>query len=186
MRRLAISFLFLSLLASASLPSRAQQHDGVLNESEVERIRDSNQVPPARVLVYQKILDTRAKRLEDLMAKRRAAGREEDIHEILEQFVTIADELDDNLEDYAAKHLDTRKALPKLVEATERWATALKQPPEHSAYSVQRKLALQSVSDLRAAATKLLADQNAWFLAHPPAKPPPERPQGYELPPPKG
>ena len=185
---LSLSFsalLCCTLLFSASISSYAQ-HDGILSETEVEQIRDANQDPPARILVYQKILDKRTKRIDDLLAKRRAPGREEDIHDIMEQFVTIADELDDNLDDYATKHLDTRKALPKLLEALERWATALKQPPEHSAYSVERKIALETVADLRSTATKLLAEQNAWFLAHPPAKPKEQPPRGYELPQPKG
>ena len=55
-----------------------------------------------------------------------------------------------------------RKALPKIIEATERWSSALcKAPPEDPAYDVARKIALESVRDLRESSTQLSADQAA-------------------------
>ena len=63
-----------------------------------------------------------------------------------------------------------RTALPKIIETTDRWGSALKAPPEDPAYEVSRKLALESVRDLREAATQLNDDQVAYFRLHPPAK----------------
>ena len=57
-----------------------------------------------------------------------------------------------------------------MVEATDRWATALKSLPEDDTYAVTRKLALESLRDLRESATQMLAEQAAWFKAHPPSK----------------
>ena len=84
--------------------------------------------------------------------------------------IAIADELNDNLEEYAPKHRDLRKVLPKLLEATERWSSNLKSPPDDEAYNVSRRLALEAVHDLHDQATQMIEEQKAWFLAHPPPK----------------
>ena len=76
---------------------------------------------------------------QDLFAHPRRPGREEDAHDLFEQITAIADELDDNLDDYAPRHQDIRKALPKLIQATERWSSDLKTPPDNEAYNVSRK-----------------------------------------------
>ena len=86
------------------------------------------------------------------------------------QFNSIADELADNLDDYGPRHADLRKALPKVIDATDRWATQLKSPPEDDTYTVQRKLALESIRDLRESASEMENQQTAWFKAHPPTK----------------
>jgi hypothetical protein len=122
------------------------------------------------VMVFIKLIDTRIKSLQDMYAKPRRPGREEDTHDLFEQFSSLADELSDNLDDYGPRHRDIRKALPKLVEATERWATAIKTPPESDVYDVSRRIALESVRDLRDQANELIEDQKTWFAAHPPPK----------------
>ena len=157
-------------LPLAVIPAHAQRHESALSEGEIEQLRDAAYVPSDRVLVFIKLLDSRSKRVQDLFAHPRRPGREEDAHDLFEQFTAVADELDDNLDDYGPRHRDIRKALPKLIEATERWSSALKTPPENDAYNVSRKLALESIRDIREAAAHLIDDQKAWFLAHPPVK----------------
>jgi hypothetical protein len=148
----------------------AQQRESSLSEAEVDILRDTAYVPADRVLAFIKFLDQRTKEIDKISAGRRRPGREEDIHDQMEQFTSIADDLDDNLEDYSKRHLDIRKSLLKLLSATERWATALKSPPDDDAYKVSRKLALETLADIRETATKMVEEQKAWFLAHPPAK----------------
>jgi hypothetical protein len=121
-------------------------------------------------MVFIKFLDERNKAIQELFARPRKPGREQDTHDLLEQFTSIADELDDNLDDYGPHHRDIRKALPKLVDATERWSSNLKTPPDNDAYNVSRKLALEAIRDIREEAVRLIEDQKAWFAAHPPAK----------------
>jgi hypothetical protein len=88
----------------------------------------------------------------------------------MEQFVSIADDLEDNLNEYGPRHRDVRKALPKLQRAIDRWATALKSPPDDDAYNVSRKLSLETLRDLREDTEHLIEDQKTWFAAHPPVK----------------
>jgi len=149
---------------------RAQRQSPALTESEIDQLRDSAYVASDRVLVFIKLLDERTKSIEALVAKPRQPGREQDLHDLIEQFTSIADELNDNLDDYGPAHRDMRKALPKLLSATERWATVLKSPADNDAYTVSRKIALEAVRDLREESTRLIEDQKTWFLAHPPPK----------------
>ena len=157
----------LLLLPGASI---AQRHESALSETEVETLRDTAYVASDRILAFVKFLDERSSSIQDMAAKPRRPGREQDIHDRYEQFTSIADELDDNLDDYAPKHRDLRKALPKLLAAADRWNTSLKSPVPNDSYEVSRKLALEAVRDLKESAAHLIDEQKAWFLAHPPPK----------------
>ena len=160
--------LFLALtLATLTLPLHAQKDDSALSDGEIEQLRDSAYFPNDRVIVFIKLLDSRVKRIQEMYSSPRRPGREQDTHDLLEQFTSIADELDDNLDDYGPQHRDIRKSLPKLIEATERWGTAIKSPPDNEAYNVSRKLALEAIRDVRESATQLLDEQKTWFAAHP-------------------
>ena len=63
-----------------------------------------------------------------------------------------------------------RKALPKLVQATERWSTTLRSPADDEAYAVVRRIALDNVKDTRDLATELGTELDAYFKAHPEAE----------------
>ncbi len=153
-----------------TLPLHAQDKDSALTQAEIDQLRDSAYYPDDRILLFIKLLDTRDKVILDLFAHPRKPGREQDTHDLLEQFTAIADELNDNLDNYGPRHRDIRKSLPKLITATERWASNLKTPPDDDAYNVSRKLALEAIQDIREEATQLLTEQKTWFAAHPPAK----------------
>jgi hypothetical protein len=172
LRRFPLAFVLLAL----TLPLHAQHSDTSLSEGEIEQLRESAYFPSDRILVFIKLLDARNKAIQDLFAHPRKPGREQDTHDLFEQFTNIADELNDNLDDYGPHHRDIRKVLPKLLDATERWASNLKQPPENTAYDLSRKLALEAIRDIREEATHLIEDQKAWFAAHPPDKDVPNTP----------
>jgi hypothetical protein len=166
LRRLSFALLLLPF----ALSLHAQRPEAALSDGEVEQLREAAYYPSDRVLLFIKLLDTRNKSIQDLFAHPRKPGREQDTHDLLEQFTAIADELNDNLDDYGPRHRDIRKALPKLLEATERWSSNLKTPPDDEAYNVSRRLALEAVHDLHDQATQMIEEQKAWFLAHPPPK----------------
>ncbi|MDQ2833062.1 MAG: hypothetical protein M3Y50_04810 [Acidobacteriota bacterium] len=164
--RLYVTVLVLSL----AMPLHAQKAESALSDGEIEQLRDAAYVPADRVLVFMKLLDARDKAILDLFAHPRRPGREQDTHDLLEQFASIADELNDNLDDYGPRHKDIRKALPKLLAASERWSTDIKSPPGNSTYDVSRRLALEAVRDIREQTEHLIGEQKTWFAAHPPAK----------------
>jgi hypothetical protein len=166
--------LLYTLIALAVIvpPVCAQHPDDTLTQAEIEKVRELRYEPSECVLAFVKFLDLRTQEIADLYARPRRPGREQDTHDLFEQFTAIADELSDNLDDYGPRHADLRKALPKILEASDRWSSALKSPPDNEAYNVSRKLALESIRDLRESTTELSADQAAWFKLHPPAKSP--------------
>jgi hypothetical protein len=160
----------LVVLALPRVPLLGQSQDSALSDVEIDKLRDSAPLYAERVLLFSSFLDDRAKEILTLNNGRRKPGREQDLHDLMEQFSSIANDLEDNLADYGPRHRDLRKALPKLLAATERWQSALKTPPDNEAYDVSRKLALEAVSDLQEDVTKLIPEQKDWFQAHPPTK----------------
>lgn len=159
----------LGCVMPAALPAQAQ--NDALTQQEVDTLRDAAFVPTERILTFQHILDDREKRIEELLARRKGhtdfAG---EMHDVMEQFGQIDDELNDNLDEYARQHRDVRKALPKLVQATERWSTALRSPADNEAYGVVRRIAVDNVKDTRDLAQALGTDLEAYFKAHPEAE----------------
>lgn len=167
-RRLTLAAAILVLL-SAAPRLHAQASDDVLSQKEIESLRDAAYIPTERIAAYEKILNTREKEIEDLMSKPHRPGFGQDMHDLLDQFGAIANEFNDNLDEYSSKHRDVRKALPKLIEATERWSTAVRAPADDQAYNVVRRIALDSLKDMRDAATTMQTEQAAYFKAHPEA-----------------
>ncbi|MGD0799458.1 MAG: hypothetical protein ABR910_17205 [Acidobacteriaceae bacterium] len=161
-----------TLLLALTTPLRAQPHVSALSESEIDQVREARYYPSQCILLFVKFLDLRVQEIQDLYAHPRQPGREQDTHDLIEQFTSIADELSDNLDDYAPRHADLRKALPKVIDAAGRWSSAIKSPPDDDAYNVSRKIALESIRDLRESANELVPQQDAWFKAHPPTKEP--------------
>lgn len=156
-------------LLAVPLSLHAQRGESSLSDAEVEQLRESAYVPSDRIAVFIKFLDSRTRAIQDLTGKPRRPGRNDDLHDLFEQFTAIADELNDNLDDYGPRHRDLRRQLPKLLEATDRWATGLRTPPDDDAYTVSRKIALESVRDIREEANRLVEDQRTFFTAHPEA-----------------
>jgi hypothetical protein len=164
---LGASLLALLLAVPAML---AQASDGVLSEKEVDSLRDTAYEPLARIAAYIQILDDRQRWIDELVHGRRRVSTGADLHDALDQFAQIADELNDNLDQYGQKHRDIRKALPKLVEATERWSTSLRAAGEDDQYNVVRRIALDAVKDTRQIADQMKPEQEAYFKEHPEAE----------------
>ena len=147
----------------------AQAREGVMSDGEVESLRDAAYVPVDRILAYEKILNSRSARVDSLLKARRHVSFAEDLHDLLDQISAIADELNDNLDEYRARHRDVRKALPKLEQETERWAKSLEAAPESPDDKVIRKLAIDAIQDVRTQAKEMEPELEAYFVAHPEA-----------------
>ena len=164
-------FILALTLLTASFPMPAQKGEDALSQREVDQLRDAAFVPAERIAVFTEILNTRQKRIDELLAKRRShTDFPEDMHDVLDQFGQITDELNDNLDDFARRHRDVRKALPKLIAATERWSTSLRTVGENDSYNVVRRIAADDVKDTRQLADSLATDLEAYFKAHPEAE----------------
>ncbi len=167
---LAVGALLLSLWGVRST-ARAQAPDDVMSQREVDLLRDAAFSPLDRIAVFERILDDRQKQIDTLLAKRKGhTDLGGDLHDVLDQFGAIADELNDNLDEYSRRHRDVRKALPKLIQATDRWSASLRAPADDEAYSVVRRIAVDNVKDTRQLAESLQTDLAAYFKAHPEAE----------------
>ena len=164
----ALALLLALALIALAAPLHAQPSDSDLTQAEIDQVREARYYPADCVLLYVNFLDLRTQELHDLYAHPRRPGREQDTHDLILQFTSIADQLSDNLDDYGPRHVDIRRALPKILTAIPRWSAALSALPEDDAYAIARKLALESLRDLRESTTQLAADQAAWFKSHPP------------------
>jgi hypothetical protein len=161
--------MLLGVLAVTAQRGVAQAKDDALSQKEIEDLRDASFVPADRIETYEKILDTREHAIEDLLAKQRHLTFRDDMHDLMDQFGAITDEMNDNLDELNAQHRDLRKILPKLVKATERWTTALRAPGDDDAYKVVRRIALDAVKDAHDMAVAMQASEEAYFNAHPDA-----------------
>jgi len=167
-RRLVLAACALLLLAPAAR-ILAQDDDSSMSQKEIETLRDAAYVPNDRVMAFVKILNTRDQEITDLLSKPRRPGFNQDMHDLLDQFAAIADEFNDNLDEYQSKHRDIRKSLPKLISSIERWSTTLKAPADDNTYNIVRKMALDSLKDMHETATSMETEQAAYFKSHPDA-----------------
>ena len=170
--------LVITLLLFVCLPCCAQRRQEPLSDQEVEQLRDNAVLPDKRIAVFQKIIDARVDRIQELAGKKYEAGRVEDLHDWMQQVADIAGELEENLETYEQDHRDLRKVLPKLIAATERWKSVLNQPEKNETYEIVRQFAVDSVADVQKEATELLPNQKEYFKQHPPRK---EEDRGIEV-----
>lgn len=166
-RLFALAALSVALLAPANL--LAQGADDALSQKEVESLRDAAYVPTQRMAAFEKILNTRAEAIEQLLARPRRPGFSKDMHDYIDQFAAIADEFNDNLDEYSTKRRDVRKALPKLLSDIERWSSTLRASGNDDAYNIVRRMALDALKDMHDEAAAMQTEQAAYFKAHPDA-----------------
>jgi ABC-type transporter Mla subunit MlaD len=140
-----------------------------MSESEVETLREAAAIPLDRIAAYVKILNDREQGIQTLMSRPHRAGFGADMHDAIQDFGAIADELNDNLDEYSAGRRDVRKALPKLIAATDRWSTALRATGDDERYKVVRRIALDTLKDMHDLATQMQTDLGAYFKEHPEA-----------------
>ena len=177
-----VALVLLLTIAISARPLHAQINNADLSDAEVEQVRNARYVPSDCILLFVKFLDRRDKEIEDLYSHPRRPGREQDTHDLIAQFSAIADELSDNIDNYAPHEADLRKALPKVVQATQRWSSSLNSLPPNDTYNLARTMALESLQDLRDDATQLSTTQLAWYKAHPPHKQKDEQNQEITIP----
>lgn len=105
--------------AASVAPDRpvAQKRDP-LTENESDQIRELAQEPDKRIKLLLKFTLARLATIEQMEGDpRMAAGRGKQVHDLLEDFTAMIDELDDNIDDYTDKKEDIRKALKDVIES---------------------------------------------------------------------
>jgi hypothetical protein len=146
--------------------SQAQRRDP-LNEKEIDEMRESADWPDKRLELMVKFARDRMTAIDELRANGKAAkDRPMQIHDLLEDFSALLDEIDDNVEMYGSHKADMRKGLMLLIEANSEWQLKLRRlkeqsPPEElSQYSFVLANTTDAVNDSADDARKELQEQN--------------------------
>ena len=160
-----VAVALLSLLCATAV---AQQRDP-LNDKEIDEMRESADWPDKRLETMVKFTRARMNAIEELQANGKTAkDRPMQIHDLLEDFTALLDEIEDNIDMYDSHKADMRKGLTLLIEADSEWQLKLRRlkeqsPPEElDQYSFVLTNATEAVSDMADDARKELQQQNEW------------------------
>jgi len=110
-------FLFSLLLLFAALPCLAQRSDP-LNDQEIDALRDTNQNSEKRLKLLVKFARARLDSIDQAKTDQKMAvqDRDDKIHDLLQDFLSIYDELGDNLDMYHERSDDMRKGLQEVIQ----------------------------------------------------------------------
>jgi hypothetical protein len=106
----------LTVLLALVLPAFAQRRPDPLTPEEIDQLRDTAVEPEKRMKLYVDFARTRLVALEKLRSDPKTTDRPAQTHRMIEEFLTIYNELDDNLENFEARKSDLRKALKTVIE----------------------------------------------------------------------
>jgi hypothetical protein len=138
-----------------------------LNEKEIDQMRESADYPDKRLELMISFARARITAIDQLRANASTAkDRPMQIHDLLQDFTSLMDEIDDNVDMYTSHKTDMRKGLRLLIEAQSEWALKLRNlneqsPPEElEQYSFVLVNAREAVTDSAEGTRKQLQDQN--------------------------
>jgi hypothetical protein len=106
----------LCLLAVAAGTS-AQRRRDPLTQPEIDQVRDASWEPQQRLALYVKFARDRLVKLEQMRADPKAKDRGQKTHDMLDDFLLIYDELNDNIDTYSDRKDDIRKPLKAVIDA---------------------------------------------------------------------
>ncbi len=123
--KIATKLIFLLLLLSVA--ASAKRRDP-LTEAETDQLREVAMEPYKRIQLMIKFTEARLTSIDHLrLDPKQAADRGKQIHDLLEDFTSLMDEINDNLDQYEARPLDKdavkqyHKGLKELIEADGRF-----------------------------------------------------------------
>jgi predicted transcriptional regulator len=126
-----VSKLIVVLLALTALAC-AQKRDP-LTDAEADQLRDVRMEPFKRLKMYIKFTDARLESIDQLRSDpKQAKGRPAKIHNLLEDFSNLVDEINNNLDMYEREAMDKderkdyRKGVKEVVAACGRWNNTLR------------------------------------------------------------
>jgi hypothetical protein len=118
--------LVIPLLLVAALPGDAQQHRrDPLTNLEIDKIRDAAQLPEVRLKLYIEFARARLEKLAQVQFNA-TPERDQLIRDALQDFLDVYDELVTNVDTYADRGDDLRKALKPVIEADTEFASKLR------------------------------------------------------------
>ena len=160
--------VMLFAIVPAWAQQRAQQRDP-LNPAEVDEMREVTQEPEKRLKLILKFARARLDAIDQARAdtKTSAADKTTQVHDLLQDFVTIYDELGDNLDMYRDQSADLRRPLKDVIQGDAEFRARLRKLKESSTPDESKEdefvltSAIDSVNDGSLEHRKLLEEENA-------------------------
>jgi len=97
--------------------ARANPRRDVLTPAEIDQLRDAAQQPELRLKLYLKFSRQRLDAVDQARTDLKITNHGEEIHERLQDFLDLYDELNENIDTYADRTADIRKVLKTIIEA---------------------------------------------------------------------
>ncbi len=107
--------VLLALALCSSL--QAQRRRDPLNPLEIDQLRDAMLDPDQRLKLYVQFSRDRMTKLEQMRSDPKTTDRGRQTHDMLEDFLAVYDELNDNIDMYVGRKDDIRKPLKIVIEA---------------------------------------------------------------------
>ncbi len=123
--RMAFGLAIVLALSLSSLLS-AQKRRDPLNPLEVDQLRDAMLDPPERLKLYVQFSRDRMTKLEQMRSDPKTVDRARQTHDMLEDFLALYDELNDNIDMYVGRKDDIRKPLKLIIEADTEFQSKLR------------------------------------------------------------
>jgi len=159
--------ILLSLICVLPAGSAQLTKRDPLTDAEVDQMREAADYPNKRLELMVGFARARLTSIDQLRANATSdASRPRQIHDLLQDFLTLLDETDDNIDMYAAHNADMRKGLKLLIEANSEWQLKLRQLKEQSPaaelqhYAFILTNASDAVGDSAKTARETLEEQN--------------------------
>ncbi len=103
-----------------------QQRRDPLNPLEIDQLRDAMLDPDTRLKLYVKFSRDRMTTLEQMRSNPKTTERGRQTHDMLDDFLAIYDELNDNIDMYVGRKNDIRKPLKAIIEADTEFQSKLR------------------------------------------------------------
>jgi hypothetical protein len=114
---LGLALLLVPLVASTWSSLWAQRRRDPLNPVEIDQLRDAMLDPEVRLKLYVQFSRDRMTKLEQMRSDPKTTERGRQTHDMLEDFLAVYDELNDNIDMYVGRKDDIRKPLKVIIEA---------------------------------------------------------------------
>lgn len=118
--------LALALVLQLAVPLGAERRRDPLTPVEIDQLRDAMVDPDQRLKLYVTFSRDRMTKLEQMRSDPKTKERARQTHDMLEDFLAVYDELNDNIDMYVGRKDDIRKPLKVVIEADTEFESKLR------------------------------------------------------------
>ena len=127
----ALASILIPFLIAAPLAAQKDKPEP-LTDAQQDQIAEAGIFPVVRVGLYIKFLDEHSDTIKGLIPRAHTEARVRRLNGELQNFSALMDELGDNLDVYAERKADIRKALKPLSEGVARWQESSARPAQRA------------------------------------------------------